>query len=203
MVNEILMDAFHDELEKIAGLPRAVQQGGGGYIGRLMREKAAPGKEIAREMAGYRKDLDRHFRRKIPGRHLNPAEPLPKSDAYNRYRTRNQPDPQLGDNLVSEVDLRKMNLKNVLVESGIDRLGGFARSKRNLAGLGDPKVTRLRPEFSDGARRKGKVTTFPTSRSAAVPKPSRRERIKALRQQIDDRDRQFTDDLFVDIDDIF
>lgn len=203
MVNEILMGAFHDELEKIAGLPRAVRQGGGGYIGRLMREKSTPGKEIAREMAGYRKDLDRHFRRKVPGRHLNPAMPLPKTNAYDRYMTRNQPDPQLGDNLVSEVDLRKMNLENALVESGIDRLGSFTRSKRNLAGLGNPKVTRLRPEFSDGERRKGKVVPFPTSRSVAPPKPSRRERIKALRQKIDDRDRQFTDDLFADIDDLF
>jgi hypothetical protein len=50
-MNEILVQAFEDELEKLAGLPKAVRKGGGGYVGQLMREKADWGKSVAKSKA--------------------------------------------------------------------------------------------------------------------------------------------------------
>ncbi len=47
----VLLEAFEDELEKIAGLPRAVRMGGGGYAGQVMREVAEKGKEVAKHKA--------------------------------------------------------------------------------------------------------------------------------------------------------
>jgi hypothetical protein len=43
----ILAHAFHDELEKIAGLSRAVQQGGGGAYGKSLRLAHQKGKETS------------------------------------------------------------------------------------------------------------------------------------------------------------
>jgi hypothetical protein len=47
-LSSFMTAAFYDELEKIAGLPRAVRDGGGGVIGSFMRSKNRTGKAVAR-----------------------------------------------------------------------------------------------------------------------------------------------------------
>jgi hypothetical protein len=55
MKNELIANAFVDELEKIAGLPRAVRQGGGGAVGKALRVVHSAGRDAAERIAMGRK----------------------------------------------------------------------------------------------------------------------------------------------------
>jgi len=46
-MNDIILNAFADELEKVAGMPRAVASGGGGAWGKIQRVMASRGKSIS------------------------------------------------------------------------------------------------------------------------------------------------------------
>ena len=50
-MNNVIIQSFLDELEKIAGLPRAVRSGGGGPMGTLMRRTRNVGKDYAQSGA--------------------------------------------------------------------------------------------------------------------------------------------------------
>jgi hypothetical protein len=48
---EIIFRAFHEELEKLAGLPRAVVSGAGGAYGKYLRHSAAQGRKFSKGIA--------------------------------------------------------------------------------------------------------------------------------------------------------
>jgi hypothetical protein len=56
LAGRIMAHAFHDELEKIAGIPSSIRSSGGGAVGELMRKKQFYGKEGARSVALAKKE---------------------------------------------------------------------------------------------------------------------------------------------------
>jgi hypothetical protein len=52
MAGRVMAHAFNDELEKIAKMPRAVREGGGGAVGAKLREKAGWGRLAAKSFRG-------------------------------------------------------------------------------------------------------------------------------------------------------
>ena len=66
---DILFSAFNDELEKIAGLPRAVREGGGGVYGYFLRHQNRAGRRASKSVAeskAYQRSLDPYRGTKVP-----------------------------------------------------------------------------------------------------------------------------------------
>ena len=55
---QILSAAFEDELEKIAGLPRAVREGGGGQLGATLRRANQSGSRARPKIREFRETLE-------------------------------------------------------------------------------------------------------------------------------------------------
>jgi len=218
-----VLDSFLDEMQKIAGKPRAVIEGGGGAIGRLMREAAEPGKARRRAMGAYKGELDDYFRRRKARRDagksmaLNETLPDPKGvrQVDKRYFTENQLDPSIplidpssGNimNNVSEVEARKIRLRDALLQAGNTRLGDVGKPKTPLAGLAAKErgATPLRTQRSDGTERAGRVFTFPGAKKAVDPRLARRKkRLERIAEIKANRERRQMANEYIDVDDYF
>lgn len=76
---QVLLAAFEDELEKLAGLPREVRSGGGGSLGKMLRKRHSLGRKTAE--TGYNEagfagiELQKRIRSKMG----LPQRPPPRS----------------------------------------------------------------------------------------------------------------------------